>query len=240
MLRDYANIDRWFSTREPIAVLKDQNGQLITDKPSICNELIEFFQSVFEPPIPSLEIGNAERSFKVRSQRCPGFSIEDIVTTEKVTKKLSNLCSDKTAGVDQVHPHVLKMCANTLSEPLALILAKSIIESTLPSEWIEANISPIFKKGSRTFVTNYRPVSLTSIPCKVIESFIKDFIVKHLEQHGLVSSKQYGFVSRKACVTNLLETMDFLTDFWMAESSGLLLKILNLSGAMWQAESLRA
>ena len=126
--------------------------------------------------------------------------------------KLKNLNSDKTAGVDQVAAHALKMCADAVSGPLALTFAKSINESTLPAEWKEANVSPIFKKGSRTAVGNYRPVSLTSIPCKIIESLVKDYIVKHLEKHQLLSDKQHGFVAHKACVTNLLETVDFLTD----------------------------
>ncbi|XP_065661930.1 uncharacterized protein LOC136084814 [Hydra vulgaris] len=58
---------------------------------------------------------------------------------------------------------------------------------------------------------NYRPVSLTSIPCKVMEAFIKEEIMTHLMENKLPSKNQHGFVKNKACVTNLLETLDILT-----------------------------
>ena len=210
--RLYSYIGRKFSAREVIAALKDQDGHFITDKPTICNLFNQYFHSVFDPPTPETVINSARQSFENRARPDLSFCTDDVVTRDKVLRKLKNLNSDKTAGVDQVASHALKMCAEAVSGPLALIFAKSINESTLPVEWKEANVSPIFKKGSRTAVGNYRPVSLTSIPCKIIESLIKDYIVKHLDQNRLLSDKQHGFVAHKACVTNLLETADFLTD----------------------------
>ena len=122
------------------------------------------------------------------------------------------LNSDKSAGVDQVNTHALKMCAEPLAGPLSFVFKQSLILSEVPTDWKIANVSPIHKKGSRTIVSNYRPVSLTSVPCKVLESLIKDYIVKHLEKNKLITDKQHGFMAHKSCVTNLLETMDFLTN----------------------------
>lgn len=59
--------------------------------------------------------------------------------------------------------------------------------------------------------TNYRPVSLTSVVCKVMERIIKSAIVVHSERYQLVTPSQHGFVERKSCVTNLLETVDFVS-----------------------------
>ena len=67
------------------------------------------------------------------------------------------------------------------------------------------------KKGSRLELDNYRPVSLTSIVCKVLDKIIRDAIMIHLTSNNLLSEKQHCFVNGKACVTNLLETIDFLT-----------------------------
>ena len=74
-----------------------------------------------------------------------------------------------------------------------------------------ANVTPIFKKGCRSDRKNYRPVSLTSIICKLLEGFIRDGVMKYLIENLLLFRDQHGFVPKKNCVTNLLMTLDFLT-----------------------------
>ena len=78
-------------------------------------------------------------------------------------------------------------------------------EGEIPKEWREANITPLFKKGSRLIAENYRPVSLTSICCKLMEGIIRDRMMKFMEEANLISKSQHGFVKKRACVTNLLE-----------------------------------
>lgn len=84
--------------------------------------------------------------------------------------------------------------------------------STLPEDFKQANVSPIFKKGNRKNPENYRPVSVTSIPCKILESIIRDNMVKHLETNRLIAKEQHGFVRGRSCLTNLLETLDDITN----------------------------
>ncbi|RNA20336.1 RNA-directed DNA polymerase from mobile element jockey-like [Brachionus plicatilis] len=97
----YSYMNRHYSSRESIAALTDIDNKIVTDK-------------VFEPP-PSREVVvSAEASFKVRARADPCFTIEDVVTPEKVLAKLKNLNSDKSAGVDQIGTHPLKMCAESL------------------------------------------------------------------------------------------------------------------------------
>lgn len=81
----------------------------------------------------------------------------------------------------------------------------------LPSLWLQANVTPLYKKGSNTDPSNYRPVSLTSVVCKVMERIIRDRLMSHLTSNNLLTKRQHGFRSRKACSTNLLETMDYCT-----------------------------
>ncbi|XP_065680569.1 uncharacterized protein LOC136094523 [Hydra vulgaris] len=83
---------------------------------------------------------------------------------------------------------------------------------TLPDMWKKANVMPLFKKGSKLKASNYRPVSLTSIPCKVLERIKADCIMQHLIKNNLLSKKQHGFMKSKSCTTNLLEYLDILTD----------------------------
>ena len=70
---------------------------------------------------------------------------------------------------------------------------------------------PIFKKGNKDEARNYRPVSLTSVPCKILESIIKDAVVEHLEQQGFYTDCQHGFVKGRSTLTNLLETLESWT-----------------------------
>ena len=75
-----------------------------------------------------------------------------------------------------------------------------------------ANVTPVFKKGSRSTLTNYRPISLTSLPCKIFESILKEKIVEHLDTHRLLNDSQHGFISHKSCTSNLLEYLEFVTN----------------------------
>ena len=125
------------------------------------------------------------------------------ITSHEVKCRLENLNPNKASGCDGVNPYVLKECTSSMSVPLAIISKKTLETGMLPGIWRDANISPIFKKGTTTEALNYRPVSLTSIPCKVMEGFIRETITDHLKKHG--------FVKKRACVTHLLETLDILT-----------------------------
>ena len=107
---------------------------------------------------------------------------------------------------------VLKDYADILAPALTLIFNKSMSEGEVPADWKQANVTPIFKKGTKADPGNYRPVSLTSIPCRlVMEACIRDKIVKHLEENDLINPSQHGFMRRKSCTTNLLEFLEKVT-----------------------------
>ena len=78
----------------------------------------------------------------------------------------------------------------------------------MPTQWLEACITAIHKKGLKNLFENYRPVSITSIICKLMESIVRDKIVMHMENIQLFSPKQHGFVPLKNCMTNLLICME--------------------------------
>ena len=72
-------------------------------------------------------------------------------------------------------------------------------------------MSPIFKKGSRATASNYRPISLTSVVCKLPESLICEAIVKHLTDNCALRDSQHGFVSHRSSLTNLLDYLETIT-----------------------------
>ena len=92
-----------------------------------------------------------------------------------------------------------------------MLFKLSLQLSIVPQAWREANVAPLHKKGSREKLENYRPVSLTSIVGKVLESIIKDNIVTHLDRHNLIDSSQHGFAKGKSCLTNLLDFFEVVT-----------------------------
>ena len=103
---------------------------------------------------------------------------------------------------------LLKSCAYQLAKPLSLIYQASFDEGQLPSDWKLANISPIFKKGPKNNPGNYRPVSLTSVLCKIMKGILRDHLLGHLDTNHITSVKQHGFVWGRSCLTYLLETLE--------------------------------
>ena len=93
-----------------------------------------------------------------------------------------------------------------------MIFKESLRVGETPEDWKKANITPIFKKGSRNDPANYRPVSLTSQVCKVLESIVKEQIFDHLKNKNLLSEKQHGFREGRSCLSNLLTTLEDWTD----------------------------
>ena len=135
-----------------------------------------------------------------------------IISPDAVLKKLLSLDTNKSVGPDNIHPMLLRRLANELKEPLTAILQKSLNEGQLPDDWRNAIISPIHKKGSKVIASNYRPISLTSIVCKILESFVKEAVIKFLTEEKLISSKQYGFMEGRSTTTQLLYFMDKCAD----------------------------
>ena len=131
-----------------------------------------------------------------------------VISKEEMLKKLNTLKIDKSPGPDGIHPRLLRELANEISEALAHISNDSLSSESLPEDWKQAQISAIHKKGSRSEPGNYRPVSLTSIACKITESIIRDKILNHLRTNDLLSNRQYGFVGRRSTALQLLKILD--------------------------------
>ena len=95
-----------------------------------------------------------------------------IVTPEMVAKKIKAMKDNTSPGVDGVPPKLLMETVEKISIPLARVFNLSLKEGVVPFEWKEANVIPLFKKGSINKSENYRPVSLTSVICKLLQRLI--------------------------------------------------------------------
>ena len=134
-----------------------------------------------------------------------------VVTPELVAKKIKAMKDNKSPGVDGIPPKLLMETVEQISIPLARVFNLSLKEGVVPFEWKEANIIPLFKKGSRNKSENYRPVSLTSVICKLLERLIKDHMVDFLVKHKLLNSSQHGFLKARSCLTNMLCFLEEIT-----------------------------
>ena len=140
------------------------------------------------------------------------------VTPEMIAKKIKKMKDNKSPGVDGIPPKLLKEIVEQISTPLAKLFNLSLEEGIVPSEWKEANITPLFKKGSRKKPENYRPVSLTSVVCKLLETLIRDHMVEFLVKHKLINTSQHGFLKARSCLTNLLCFLEEITK-WVDDGS---------------------
>ena len=179
-----------------------QKGNLISDSKGKADILVEQFQSVFTQVKDSIlpDLSNK----KIPSMR------NIIIESKGVEKLLSNLKTSKAVGPDIIPNIVLKTCASELSVGLGSIFQYSLDTGTLPMDWRDANISPVFKKGDRHQAENYRPVSLTSISCKLLEHILCSHILKHFEQYNVLTQLNRGFRSGYSTEPQLLVTLQDL------------------------------
>ena len=183
-------------TRQRIPSLTKPDGTTASTAKEKADLLNEFFSSVF-----TIEDLENTPSPKVRDINEILTTIE--ITPEMVQKKLEDLNPNKTPGYDKCHPFMLKELATVICQPLSRLFNQSLKEGAHET-WLKAIITAIYKKKKRSDRGNYRPISITAVISKIIESIVRDAIVAHMMKHNLFADQQHGFVPRRDCITQLL------------------------------------
>ena len=129
-----------------------------------------------------------------------------IITTEGVASLLHGLNPNKATGPDDIPARILQLTANEIAPALQIIFQKPLDTGKLPLSWSQANIAPIFKKGDRSLASNYRPISLTSICCKILEHIIFTNILNHFDYLSVLTDIQHGFRSKHSTESQLIIT----------------------------------
>jgi len=191
--------------KDPVATLCSNAGALVEDNAGKAALLSQQFASVFtvdDGTMPAVGVVSPE----------PKLS-SVAVNESQVYWCLRNLDENTAPGPDGIPAILLRRCAFALKGPLVTIFSLSLRTGEVPQDWRDATVVPIYKrKGSAKLAENYRPVSLTSILVKILESIVRDSMAYFFCRHKMLSSVQHGFVSRRSTVTNLLEYLDFVTD----------------------------
>lgn len=195
-------------TRKNVSSLKKESGKLTASPSETADELANFFQSVhsFEEfgPLHDYCYNNSD----INNVMC-GLSTSE----EDVKMLLSKLDVSKSMGPDEIHPKILKFLSSNESfvSAITALFNKCIKDENIPSIWKTAIVIPLHKKGSIHLPSNYRPVSLTCILCKLYEKIIRSHILNFIKDK--IISCQHGFVQGKSTLSNLLETIDIINEF---------------------------
>ena len=183
--------------RPTIGPLRLGDGSLSDDPIIMATCFAESFSSVFNSEVPNNPYPH---------QICSN-EIQDItVSSDAVHLILSSLDPNSSLGSDGVHPRFLKFLADELSDPLAIIYNSSLQTGVVPVQWLSSIVVPIYKKSSRFNPLNYRPISLTSVTCKVLERIIVQHVTQYLDANNIISEQQFGFRAGHSTVDQLILT----------------------------------
>ena len=132
------------------------------------------------------------------------------ISQNGLLKLLKNLKPSKAAGPDRLKPLLLRELWEAITPFIKIIFDTSLQTDKLHAVWLKANAMPAFKKGDKSLASNYRPISLTSILCKVLEHILASNIVKYLDGQGILYDLQHGFREKRPCETQLIMLIEDL------------------------------
>ncbi|CAM5117040.1 unnamed protein product [Natator depressus] len=203
--RFYSHINKKKTKKEEVGPLNTEDGVEFKDNVGMAQYLNIYFASVFN---------KAKEDLRDNGSMTNGNEDMEVdITISEVEAKLEQLNGTKSGGPDNLHPRILKELAHEIASPLARIFIESVNSGVVPYDWRIVNVVPIFKKGKKCDPGNYRPVSLTSVVCKVLEKILKEKVVKDTEVNGKWDKIQNSFTKGRSCHTNLISFFEKVTDF---------------------------
>ena len=202
----WAYVRSKLKTKSAIWQLESPDGLVVDGNQERANLLNKYFAGVFlkeeSVPLPNFDDRNYAQELNIIS-----------VTELKISKAIDRIKPSKSSGPDNIHPKILKECNRAILKPLKIIFEKSVKECKIPDIWKSAyrNVTAIHKSGPKSKPENYRPISLTSVPGKILERLIRDELVSHMKANNLFSCSQHGFLAGRSCTTQLLEFLEDVT-----------------------------
>lgn len=182
--------------------LKLDSGEFVDDP----RQLVELFSNYFDVPY-------RERAIEYRGGEELQESIYLLpVDRHEICGILRDLPNKHGAGVDEIPTFILRHVADQLSQPLAEIINECLVAGCFPSSLKIAKVIPVFKKGSRVNIKNYRPISLLPSLSKVFERVIYNRLMGFLSRHKIFTQHQYGFLPSKSTQLAIFTVVSYITE----------------------------
>ena len=157
--------------------------------------IVEHFNDFFVTVGPKLadSIPATTRNFETYVNTIPNIMSEYNLSDSEFQNAFFSLKANKSPGVDGISYDIVKTCFDSVSSPLKHIFQLSLKNGIFPENLKIARVTPIFKAGEKSLLTNYRPISV--LPCfsKILERIVHNRIILHLEQNNVLYNKQFGF-----------------------------------------------
>ena len=199
-------INRKLHKRSYIPPLKKSTSETIVDSKEKANLLNQHFSSVFltddDTTCPSLYINDK------LDQMSPMGPV--IITPSMVSEAIARIKSSVSRTPDEVPAYFLKKVSSTLAKPLSILYNLILSEGKVPDIWKQAIVTPIFKKGLKSNPCDYRPISLTSVICRILEIILHSHIYSHLISNNILSSVQHGFLPKRSSQSQQLVLLNDL------------------------------
>ena len=203
----YRHVKRKTGLSRDIPPLHSNQG-LLTENKAKAEILNEVFSSNFTIDNNVLPAVKPHTSSTFTSVKFAASEIENVLASFK---------NSHAVGPDGFSAAFYKEFSYELSKPLFKILDTSMKTGQLPSSWKKGVVTPIYKKGNAADPKNYRPISLTCVPCRVLERIIRDQLTQYLKQHNLLDPNQFGFLPGRSTTLQLLKCVN---DWTLSLESG--------------------
>ena len=173
------------------------NGNFITDIKEKCDTFNEYFKNQCTLVETTSTLPPLTRSTNLKLSNVD-FSVDDI------TKHINKLNINKAHGHDGIPVRIIKLCGNSVSKPLYIILKNCISKGYFPKKWKKANVIPVYKKKERNLIQNFRPVSLLPICGKIFEKIIFDSLYPYIFGNNFINDLQSGYRKGDSAVKQLI------------------------------------
>jgi hypothetical protein len=196
----YKYVKRRKGSRENIPSIKDSNGRIITDAMEKANTFNSYYSTVFS---------SQDNTIHTQS-----ISTGEPFTTDSkiIRRRVKAIGKNKSLGPDRVSGEILKLGGEAMISYLARLLDTTMNNGSLPEDWKRATVIPVHKGGDRSLVTNYRPVSLTSVVCKQMEHVIASYLRQVWDKNDWLYEGQHGFRPGYSCESQVISVCQDIAD----------------------------